>query len=230
MPNPSFFKKLATAIFLSILIVSCQGRVTKAPEQGKSTQQNVKPNIFYGELVLKEESDYIMIPVRLSREDQSNRGNILGSSSYEVRKNIFDNIIFYRKADGVSHLLLDKKARISSFDFLEQKKPLARFVLYKIIENDTNQDGELTEEDATIGYLSDLAGKNLQQITPNNSQLLSSTVVQSVGAIFAKIIKDSDGDRKFTERDETAFIKVNLDNPGIGTEIISDQIKQQIKS
>jgi hypothetical protein len=94
----------------------------------------------------------------------------------------------------------------------------------------TNGDQKLDTQDAKIGYLSDLSGNNLQQITPNNSQILNWTLVQSAGAIFIKILKDSDNDQKFTEKDETNFIRVNLDKPVIGSEIISDEIEQKIKS
>jgi hypothetical protein len=174
-----------------------------------------------------------MIPVSLAEDKNQSRKNLLDSSSYYERSNLYSNIIFYRKKDGVSHLWLNKKALISSFDLLERKqpgKPLTRFLLYRIIETDTNGDKKLTPEDATLGYLSNMSGKNLQQITPNNTQFLSWTVVQSIGAIFIKIIKDSDKEKKITERDETTFIKVDLDKPSIGTEIISDKIKQNIRS
>lgn len=224
-------------LFTLFMIVSCQTGATRNTEQTTTISQNSKqatsrPTIVYGELVIKAESDYILIPVRLSRDKNQARTSLLESSSYE-RQDLFSNLIFYRKQDGETHLLLNKKSVLSSFDFLEKKeqgKNQIRYWLYKIIEDDTNTDKKLTQEDATIGYLSDLSGKNLQQITPNNTQLMSWTVVQSMGAILAKIIKDSDNDKKFTERDETAFIKINLDNPTIGTEIINEQIKQQIQS
>jgi hypothetical protein len=238
MANHSFLRRIFTAILLSTLLLSCQTRVTRETEQTKKAAQSSKPNnstqkIIYGDLVIKEQSDYIMIPVSLAEDKNQNRKKLLDSSSYYERSNLYSNIIFYRKKDGVSHLLLTQKALISSFELLERKqpgKPLTRFLLYRIIETDTNGDKKLTPEDATLGYLSDMAGKNLQQITPNNTQFISWTVVQSIGAIFIKIIKDSDKDKKITERDETTFIKVDLDKPSIGTEIISDKIKQKIRS
>ncbi|HEY9652213.1 MAG TPA: hypothetical protein V6C95_16240 [Coleofasciculaceae cyanobacterium] len=240
MIRPRWLKRVLTAIllFTLLVIVSCKTGITRDTEQTTAITQHAKktdekPTIVYGELVIKEESDYILIPVRLSKDKNQTRTNLLESSLSYERQDLFSNLIFYRKQDGETHLLLNKPALLSSFDFLEKKeqgKPPTRYWLYKIIENDTNADKKLTLEDATIGYLSDLSGKNIQQITPNNTQLISWTVVQSMGAILAKIIKDSDNDQKFTERDETAFIQVNLSKPAIGTEIISEQIKQQLQS
>lgn len=232
MSSSSILRRFFVTSLLSTLLFSCQASVPKATQKTKATTPNTNQTIIYGDLVINQQSDYILIPVSLSG-DKQNRDNLLRSSSYSDRGMSYSNIIFYRKKDGQSHLLLNKKAIISSYEFLEKKekgKPAARFWLYRIIENDTNGDKQLTYEDASIGYLSDLSGKNLRQITPNNTQLVNWSLVQSIGAIFVKVIKDSDNDKKFTERDEVTFIRVNLAKPSIGTEIISDKIKQDLKS
>ncbi|BAZ49011.1 hypothetical protein NIES4103_16220 [Nostoc sp. NIES-4103] len=234
MKNERFWKKISTAIIIAGLCLSCESPTLRKTEQVKATEnQNTEPNVDYGELIIKEKSDYLMIPVYVTDHNQNQEDKLNFSRSYEKANKPLYNIIFYHKQDGISHLLLNKKAIINSFDLLETKtsnKPPTRFWLYKIIDQDTNQDKKLNSEDAVIGYLSDLSGKNLQQITPNNSQIINWVVVASQNAIFIKIIKDSNNDQKFTEKDKTNFIRVNLDQPGMGTEIISDQIEQQIKS
>ena len=236
MLSYKFFRKIAIAIILSSFCLSCQESIQKEIDQNlqqKSAEKKAEPNVSYGDLVIKEQSDYLLIPVTLSSDKNQSRENIFDSSSSYEKRDSIHNIIFYRKQNGETSLLLNKKAIITSFDFLEKKekdKPPIRFWLYKIINTDTTKDKKLNEEDASIGYLSDISGKNLQQITPNNTQMLSWNVVSSINAIFIKIIKDSDSDKKFTSRDKTTFIKVNLDKPGIGTEIINEQLEQEIKS
>ncbi|MER3493319.1 MAG: hypothetical protein C4323_13905 [Mastigocladus sp. ERB_26_2] len=228
MVNHIFFKKIAAFTLVAALSFSCEGGITRKSEQTQATaQQKSEQNLVYGELIIKEQSDYLIIPVGLTDKNQDRL------SSYENRYNSYNNIIFYSKKDGETHILLNKKAIITGFDLLEEKKAgklSARYWLYQIIDSDTNGDQKLDIQDAKIGYLSDLSGKNLQQITPNNSQILNWAIVQSAGAIFIKILKDSDNDQKFTEKDETNFIRVNLDKPVIGYEIISDEIEQKIKS
>jgi len=229
-----FVGKIATVIILSTLCLSCQSNASReAPQTEGKQQQNPQPkNITYGDLVIKAESDYLIIPVGLIDTNQSREG-FWSKPSYYEKRNEYSNIIFYHKKEGNSHFLLNKKAVITSFDLIERKaagKPTKRFWLYRIIENDTNGDNQINYEDAVIGYLSDLSGKNIKQITPNNTQLMNFNVIQSVGELFLKIVKDSNQDQKFTEQDETSFMKVNLDNPSIGKEIISDKVKQQIKS
>lgn len=233
MRNYSFLNKITTAIIVATLSFSCNSSVSRNAEQAKATDKpKPQPNLLYGDLIIKEQSDYLMIPVNLLEQNEEKGIDLSISRSYD-RNNQLYNIIFYRKQDGEAHLLLNKKAIITSFDLLEIKavdKPTKRLWLYKMIDQDTNTDKKLNSEDAIIGYLSDLSGKNLQQITPNNTRIISWVIVPSQNALFLKIIKDSDNDKKFTKEDKTNFVRVNFDKIAMGTEIINDQIEQEIKS
>ncbi|MEH2290511.1 hypothetical protein [Nostoc sp.] len=235
MKKYRILNKITTVTIVAALSFSCKSSVIKNVEQVKTTEKpKLQPNLIYGDLIIKEQSDYLMIPVSLAEHNEDKGIDLNLSRSYENEKNNqLYNIIFYQKQGSEAHLLLNKKALITSFDLLEVKaveKPTTRVWLYKIIDQDTNTDKKLNSEDATIGYLSDLSGKNLQQITPNNTRIISWVVVPSQNAIFLKIIKDSDNDKKFTKEDKTNFVKVNLNKIGMGTEIISDKIEQEIKS
>ncbi|PHM08892.1 hypothetical protein [Nostoc sp. 'Peltigera malacea cyanobiont' DB3992] len=235
MKDYRFLNKITTAMIVAALSFSCKSSVSRNAEQAKATEKpKPQQNLIYGDLIIKEQSDYLMIPVSLAEQNEDKGVDLNLSRSYENgRNNQLYNIIFYQKQGSEAHLLLNKKAIITSFDLLEVKaanKPTTRVWLYKIINQDTNIDKKLNSEDATIGYLSDLSGKNLQQITPNNTRIISWVVVPGQNAIFLKILKDSDNNKKFTKEDKTNFVRVNLDKIGMGTEIISDQIEQEIKS
>ncbi|OYD90867.1 hypothetical protein CDG76_29545 [Nostoc sp. 'Peltigera membranacea cyanobiont' 210A] len=235
MKNYRFLNKITTAMIVAALSFSCKSSVSRNAEQAKATEKpKPQQNLIYGDLIIKEQSDYLMIPVSLAEQNEDKGVDLNLSRSYENgRNNQLYNIIFYQKQGSEAHLLLNKKAIITSFDLLEVKaanKPTTRVWLYKIIDQDTNIDKKLNSVDATIGYLSDLSGKNLQQITPNNTRIISWVVVPGQNAIFLKILKDSDNNKKFTKEDKTNFVRVNLDKIGMGTEIISDQIEQEIKS
>jgi hypothetical protein len=237
MINYRFLQTITTAIIVATLALSCDTTVTRKTEDARakaSAQQTSQPKINYGELIIKEQSDYLMIPVNVNEPNQDKESVLdLSSRSYKRDNSRLYNLVFYRKQDGETHLLLNKKAIINSFDFLETKttgKPPTRFWLYRIIDQDTNQDQTLNPDDAIIGYISDLSGKNFQQITPNKSQILTWVVLPSQNAIFIKILKDSNNDNKFTSEDQTNFVRVSLEQPNIGSEIISEQLEKQIKS
>ncbi|MGF1987508.1 MAG: hypothetical protein RMY62_006555 [Nostoc sp. ZfuVER08] len=233
MKKYTLLKKIATAIIIGVVCFSCEPEVTRNGEQAKATDQTKsESNIIYGNLIIKEQSDYLMIPVNFTDQDRNQDNNLSVSRSYGKSSSLY-NIVFYRKQDGEAHLLLNKKALINSFDFLEVKttnQTVTRIWLYKIIDQDTNGDKKINTDDAIVGYISDLSGKNLQQITPNNTQVLNWVVVPSQNAIFIKILKDSNNDKKFSAEDNTNFVRVNLERPGIGTEIISDRLEQEVKS
>ncbi|MBV6625931.1 MAG: hypothetical protein KI793_23865 [Rivularia sp. (in: Bacteria)] len=228
--------KTLVSIIFATLSVSCNTQVNRTRQQPQvNAGQTPQPNIVYGDMIIKKESDYLMIPVSIFpdvNQGEKSWSNLTSSSysrSYKDRKNIY-NLIFYSKKDASINTLLNKKAIIKSFDLIEKKtigKPNKRFWLYRIIEQDTNKDNKLNYQDATIGYLSDLSGRNLQQITPNNTQLNSWNVVQSTGAIFLEITKDTNDDKRF---DTKSYMRVNLDNPAIGKEIINSELENKIKS
>lgn len=233
----NLFKQVTTLTLFLSLSISCSSNPNA--ENNKSTDVNAKQNLdnhlIYGNLIINDKSDYLMIPVKIANGNQE--GNFLfGFSRYSGKNGKIkpNNIIFYSKKDGTSHILLNQKASITEFKLLEYKqepgKAPKRFWFYKIIETDTNGNKQLDSQDATVGYISDLSGKNLKQITPANTKIMNWDVIQSVGAMFIKIVKDSDNDKRFTEKDKTTFIKVNLDNPEIGKEIISNQLEKELQS
>ncbi|HEY9803783.1 MAG TPA: hypothetical protein V6D25_25800 [Leptolyngbyaceae cyanobacterium] len=236
MRTNNFLKNIVLAIFVASLSLSCEAQVNKRIESGQAVgQEQTQPQISYGDLIIKEQSDYLMIPVNATDPNQKKGDSFsLDSSRIAKRddKSVY-NLIFYRKQDGESHVLLNRKAIINSFDLLETKttaKPPTRVWLYQIIDQDTNKDKVFNQQDAVIGYMSDLSGKNLQQVTPNNTRMINWVVLPSQNAIFIKIIKDSNNDSKFTQADRTNFVRVSLEKPSMGKEIISEQIEQQVKS
>ncbi|BAB73754.1 hypothetical protein ACN23B_10280 [Anabaena sp. FACHB-709] len=234
MKKNNFLKNVVAPIFVASLSLSCNTNISQRTESAQAVgQQQTQPQIIYGDLVIKEPTDYLMIPVNSTGRDIEKEASFDYSRSSKGYNVLLHNFIFYRKEDGASHLLLNKKSIIQAFDLVEIKttgQPSTRVWLYQIIDQDTNKDNKFNQEDAVIGYMSDLSGKNLQQVTPNNSKIINWAVVPGRKEIFIKIIKDSNKDNKFSAADQINFVKVNLAQPSMGQEIISGQIEQEIKS
>ena len=228
---------LFTFTVLGTLLFGCEETKNKDVQSTTDLPSEPPTKIVYDDLIIKDKSDYILIPVEISPDDNEQREGLF-SRNVNQSKNFY-NIIFYHKKNATSNLLLNKLAIIKSFNFIEidsqenTEKPEREqktFWLYRIITKDTNQDGKLNNLDATLGYISDLSGKNLRQITPRNTQLINWQVLPSQGEILLKVINDSDRDLKFTDKDKVSFIKVDLNNPKIGTNLINNQLEQKIKS
>ena len=220
----------ATIVALAgLAFAACTSKTVGQSEENEASP----PKITYGGIILPENSDYLIVPVNLGAERGSKLEILSGERTYEGGANLY-NLIFYNRKDGSSHLLLDKKAAIASFDILSQdqkdSEPTLQRVLYRIIEVDTNEDGSLNNQDAVIGYLSDLSGKTLTQVTPNDTQLLSWQVDEASGSLFLHIQNDSDSNQQFTAKDSTTILKVDLEKPAVGNAIIPDKILTQLES
>jgi hypothetical protein len=257
MITHNIFRKVTTALALIAITLSCSSTkiVTQAQKKGEKPQ----PQIGYGDLIVDSESEYIMIPVILSSDEKNSERNSISSKLFSGKSSGSDtigyNMIFYNKTSGESNILLNKKALIYRFEYLLGKKepeepsnqneqtnqptqnqskkvsskPQNQLLLFHIIDSDTNTDGKLHTADAVIGYLSNLAGKSLQAITPPNTQLVSWVFDEKNGGIFITIRKDCDGDRKFTEKDDIDFVRVNVSKPSVGKEIIDGKTRQKLQ-
>ena len=122
-----------------------------------------------------------------------------------------------------SSLLLDRKAIISSIYYPSNSKgKFIKFLLYAITDKDTNGDGYINGDDETLVYISDMSGKNLKQITPPGTQFLDWNMDEKGTFILISIVKDTNKDKKFDDKDDTTIIKVNALKPEIGQEIIGE--------
>ncbi|MFB2980123.1 hypothetical protein [Microseira sp. BLCC-F43] len=228
--NVKIFSTIATSVLLATLALACspiwENRLNRTAQA-----QEEDTELIYGEIV-DASPEYIMIPVQVA----GNKGLLSQDSSSEYRGKgaVPVNMVFHSLKTGQSHLLLNKKAVISQWEFLELKKekdkPARKVLFLRLIETDTNGDEKFDWNDAAVGYLADISGKNIQRITPSNAQLSGWKYDKNRDIIFMRVMKDSDNNKKFNSQDEVNFIKVSPNNPGQGKEIINDKIQQQLKS
>lgn len=240
--------KIISTLLLGSVIIACDltANNTNLAEVGNENTNQTKANInlIYKKIIDKAKLNFLIIPVAISPDPNSQDGLPLLSSKRSSKANNIYNLVFYNKTNNKSHILLDKKAIIKSFDLLETQ-PLPRentpapqedsaatnkYWLYRIIEKDTNRDGKLSVEDAVIGYISSGDGKNLVQVTPDNTQIQSWKVISQMNAILILVKFDTDNDKIFGNRDRISYIRVNLDKLEKGQEMIDREIEQKIKS
>jgi len=238
MVMSNLFRYVATTVALSVVVLACTPKTV-----GQTEQEEVK-QLLYETPIFKEDSDYIVIPVGTTTTRKDKRKILSGSGVRSDAKGaMIYNLIFYNKKENKSHLLLDKKAIVDYFEFLddqnqesekdekdEKNAPEIELMLFKLIEEDTNGDESLDGRDAIVGYLSDRSGKNLKQITPKKAQLLTWHFDRGSQGLFVRIRKDSDGDTQFTANDEETFLRVDLKNPEMGQDIVGDEIQKKLKS
>ncbi|MEG3925780.1 hypothetical protein [Microcoleus sp. D3_18a_C4] len=258
MIDHNIFRKVATTFALIAITLSCSATktVTRAQKKAEKPQPQIA---YGDLIVDSESEYIMIPVILSSDEKESGRDPISSKLSLygDSRGSgmIGYNMIFYNKSSGQSNILLNRKALISKFEYLLPKKdpenpsnqneqtnqlkqnpskkvsskPQNQLLLFHIIDSDTNTDGKLDDADAIVGYLSNLAGKSLQAITPPDTQLMSWVFDKKSDGIFVTIRKDSDGDRKFTEKDDIDFVRVNASQPKVGKEIIDGKTRQELQ-
>ena len=179
----------------SVPVKSGKTTLAKAEESTKQTQ------LEYGNIWTQEKSEYVIIPVGYK---VANKRSLNYSSDYSASQSSIlrgqnlsaVNLVFHGERNDRTHLLLERNAFITQFDYLvdanatvDEIKPsitssscqppaktpanhsFHQLMVYKIVERDTNQNQVLDLKDANKGYLSDLIGKNLRSLTPDRTQL-----------------------------------------------------------
>lgn len=219
-----------------------------------STMNNEPKNqqiLVYGDYMDLDSTDFLLIPLGMKtlekEEDKGLRSKSMdeysetstgGYRSYKYNFYSLDfgncnNIIFYNKKNDETHLLLQKPAIISQFYFPYYDKEYTGskyyFILVGIHENDSNTDGYINSDDAEVVYLTDLSGKNMFKITPDNTQLVDWFIDPPTKNILMKVRFDSNKDQKFDFYDEIEIMKTSIDSPVEAKVIIGKDIKANIK-
>ncbi len=207
--------------------------------------------LVYGDYMDLDSTDYLLIPIGMKTIDQVEDKGLRSKSSDEYAETAADsyrsykynfyslnfgncnNIIFYNKLNDETHLMLQKPAIISQFYFPyyipEYAGKKFYFILIGIREDDTNADGYINSEDAEKVYISDMSGKNMFQINPDNTQLIDWFIDMKTNNILIKVRFDSNKDEKFNYYDEIDILKTSIDSPVMGKRIINKEIKSNIK-
>jgi hypothetical protein len=232
------WKRYAIASLLCALSLACTGSGNRQSSLTTANASDAEPNISYGDLIFPQQSDYLMIPVGFYKDEKTARRiiskDVYGNPVYDrMSPMTIYNFIFHNRRTGESHLLLSENTLISSFELLNEENEAGeaiknQFVFIEVISEDTNQDGNRDRQDAVIGYIADASGKNLQQVTPDNTQLVFWQIDKPLGVLLLKVVQDSNNDRQFTGEDDISFIKVPLNKLGIGPDIITPEMRQQI--
>ena len=138
------------------------------------------------------------------------------------------NILFYNQETRKSYSLTDDTVHILSFAIHKEfKNPQ---ILYRVVKADYNQDSMYNSKDGVMLFSSTLDGKNFTQLTPDNQQYLKYYYYKDKQTVLVKSVIDSDSTLSFDPFDETNFILVDLNKPGIGVALFSDSTKMMLKN
>lgn len=137
------------------------------------------------------------------------------------------NILFYSQITRKTYPLVTDTIHILSFALHKDfSNPL---IFYRVVKKDFNNDSLYNDSDAVILFASDLYGKHLVQMTPDNEKFLDYFYYQKTQTILVKTAIDADKDKRFTFGDETNFREVGLKEPAMGREIFAKSLKDSLR-
>jgi hypothetical protein len=152
-----------------------------------------------------------------------------GTEYVNNNENEFDirNILFYNKKDGSTYQLVSDTFHILSFAI--HKEFANPMILYRVVKQDVNKDSIYNKNDAVMLYTSDLFGKHLTQITPDDEQFVEYYYYPETTSILTKSLVNANKDTLFNVADETNFREVKLDAPSMGREIFTKSLKDSLR-
>lgn len=222
-------------LFLLLSLGSCNTSKKFLATDNSDAEQVKSKNITYGDVLIQDKSEYVIIPVGYKLNHSKRIVNSI-SSSYSANFSAsqstisgwsgmsVSNLIFHGKKNNETRLLLSKNAYIAQFDYLansaadtsERKnyqginscklhkkfaeaKNFEQLFIYRIIQQDTNENEILDNNDASRGYLSDLSGQKLRPISPANTRLIQWECDVRRNQLILFVLEDSNSDRKFEQ-------------------------------
>ncbi len=198
--------------FLFILSVSFGSCNSRQPVSDNSTDKDVR-RVIYGQPVSIKNTDFTVIPMQIvdERDIAEARYTDDGKTAEDISQNAH-NLIFFDEKTKETHLLTTQKFKRIAFSFEEvgTYKESSTIILYKTLQEDSNQDGFYDWKDAVVMYVSDNRGRYFRAVTPKNTRTIDWTVEREKGQIYFRYIADSDSNHVFDLKDPVYINKLDL--------------------
>ncbi len=223
-----------TSLTAAILLSGCNGGIKEyqkevIPDTSAKNKNNFN---FFDTPGPIDSSRYVIYPlIKEKAEELKEYGS---SSSGSGRSKIYWNLVFYNTLTKQYHLLdtmkmivnfYDREADVSDEHTTGGLGIADQFIFYKIICCDYNKDGSLDEGDPKYLYISDMAGNNFKQISPNGLDIAGWHTIKGTGKVFIDAIKDTNDDKKFDSDDEVIPLVYDLAKGGIAEPVFSNEFK-----
>lgn len=229
-------KSLQTiAILISVALCSCgnDSKPTIVYPNVTSNDEKVPTALdttlfLNGELPIHfKKTDYLLFPIgpikvstrgltklysgSASNGDLSFNIGYLSGSSYSGD---LDNLKIQHLDSSNFRPITKQNLKIRSLEFLEsiQKEAGLNLIVLRITDNDTNNDGELNNDDVESLYLSHISGENFKKLTIDYHELLDWRVLDINRKVYFRTLEDIDKNGEFNKKDKIHHYYVSLEN------------------
>lgn len=164
---------IVTILFITFLFNSC------SKEENKNLDSSDSTSIKYKSDIKKESKSFFSLPnpifvygseyslMKILMKDEDYQNELHKRAGYLAE--LCPNILFYNLSNDEYKLLFNKPVNILSIDYpSDEKQKDQKYILYKVIIDDSNGDNKLFDYDNNVIFISDLNGNNLIQITESD--------------------------------------------------------------
>ncbi len=232
-------------LVLPVLLLACVDDSKKGNGPLTETQKEIQfknTKLNFSQPVMLVGSDYVLYPLQLKSDDEMDY--IMGT--YERSGQVvYWNIAFYNPDTGRCHLLDEARKFViysygsasssgnpSRYDAVGSPQSVAAddsLLYYSVVSLDYNKDRALNPKDPTYLFVSDRAGRNFRQISPDGYDVTTWRSLPGTGKILLMGRKDDNGDSRFNSDDETIPMVFDLRQKGFAGKIFNDDFTTKTK-
>lgn len=139
--------------------------------------------------------------------------SVSNQSKYEITGNL-TNLKFQHIDSEKLIPLTEKTINIQSVTFIKEvfDRTKSKYLLYKVIDKDTNLDQVLDYQDLKSLYISKIDGSSFTKITPEYQELVSWKILASKNKLYFKTVEDINKDGEFDKTDIIHYHYLDLEN------------------
>lgn len=218
-------------VFLAIFLSSClngdkSAATLKANQADETTEIKKDPTLIeIADIPIHIDStQYLIHPIGEYKMYGAQGKLSFGSSSYSsgtfsiAKNNGYDitgdltNIQFQELSSEKLTSLTTKNIRIKSISFLRDifDNTKRQFLLYRILDRDTNMDNVLDDNDIKSLYISHIDGAKFTKLTPDFQDLLDWKVIGANNRLYFRSIEDSNNNGEFDKEDRVHYQYVDF--------------------
>lgn len=130
---------------------------------------------------------------------------------------LMSNIIFEDLRTGTRRPLTEKKIEIRKIHYAEDLYKIngAQFLIYQVIDSDTNQDHRLNDQDVKSLYISNINGLGFQKLNKDLSEVIAWKILPELNRLYFRTVEDSNKNGDFDKKDDFANFYCDLTSPSI---------------
>jgi len=168
-------------------------------------------------------TNILLHPVSDLRVSENNRIAYGSSKTYSVSYSVsnydrfeltgyLENIKFQHKDSTALRALTNKKIQIQTVTYLSDfaEKTKKQILIYTVVDEDTNKDGKVDQNDIRSLYISSINGTNFKKLSEKYNELIDWSLMLNQNKLYFRCIKDINKNGAFDKNDSVHYHYVNL--------------------